>query len=470
MRGRVERLTPAPGARGGFSRRRPGARIAGGVGHRALGDRDRFLCTAGAQQKPDQRRPQLDVARRAAETLAQQRLGPTVVEGHRRRFGEDGRVGVLGARRPREPFGGLTLTEPRQHASVVEGQPAIVGAVRAAHLDRLPQLASGVGQLPGRRVDLAERGGGAPPEAAVEGQRQRSAERIARWIDPSQAGQHLAEQTPGRCIAAVQIDRASERRDRLLERSPPRLQLAKRQKRLRRLGRPPGDLGEERLRACRISVRCQRPRARDLVGDRGAAVAGQLVERPGDAIENSHQVASGDQTFWRISAIRSSIARSCESAASIPAASAVAETDESAARRSRRARSSTSVIPRVRVSPACATNSSRREPNPSMISSSFGPTSAATRSTASGACALASTFTSAATFPRRTRARIGAASVSTPPASPSTKRNTVVPSAPSAKIEASYLSVSTLISTLVSAGPSSVVTVSSTSRTFSFAT
>ncbi len=45
-----------------------------------------------------------------------------------------------------------------------------------------------------------------------------------------------------------------------------------------------------------------------------------------------------------------------------------------------------------------------------------------------------------------------------------------MPSAPSAKIEASYLSVSTLISTLVSAGPSSVVTVSSTSRMFSFAT
>ena len=52
-------------------------------------------------------------------------------------------------------------------------------------------------------------------------------------------------------------------------------------------------------------------------------------------------------------------------------------------------------MPRDRASPACATNSSSREPNPSMISSSLGPTSAATRSIATGPWAFASVLTSA---------------------------------------------------------------------------
>ena len=60
--------------------------------------------------------------------------------------------------------------------------------------------------------------------------------------------------------------------------------------------------------------------------------------------------------------------------------------------------------------------------------------------------------------PRRMNASTGAASVSTPPTSPLTNRKTVVPSAPSANTEASYFSVSTLMSTLVSAGPSSAET------------
>ena len=205
----------------------------GASAHGGFGEHGRLFGAAGAQQKGDHCGAQRDVGWRAAETLAQQRLGPTIVGGHRRRLGEDRRVGVLGARRPREPLRGLALTEPGQHPAVVQCQPAIVGAVRAAHLDRLLQLARGVGQLAGRRVNPAERRCGAPPQAvAVEGQGQRPAERIARRIDPSQPGQRLAERAPGRRVAAVQIDRASERRDRLLESAPPCPQLAERQKRL----------------------------------------------------------------------------------------------------------------------------------------------------------------------------------------------------------------------------------------------
>ena len=72
--------------------------------------------------------------------------------------------------------------------------------------------------------------------------------------------------------------------------------------------------------------------------------------------------------------------------------------------------------------------------------------------------------------PRSTIASTGAASVSTPPTSVLTNRNTVVPSAPSANTDASYFSVSTLMSTLVSDGPSSPATLRATSRTFSLAT
>ena len=127
-------------------------------------------------------------------------------------------------------------------------------------------------------------------------------------------------------------------------------------------------------------------------------------------------------------------------------------------------------MPRDSASPACETNSSRRAPKPSIISSSLGPTSAATRSTATGACSFASALISPATFPLSTNASTGAASVSTPPTSVLTNRKIVEPSAPSANTDASYFSVSILISTLVSDGPSSPVTARATSRMFSLAT
>src|SRR6185437_3529691 len=272
------------------------------------------------------------------------------------------------------------------------------GAAGWGHLDRLAQLARRVRQLAGPGVHLTERRGGAAAQLGLDRQR-------------------LAERAPGLGAAGVQVDGATERRHRLVERAPPRAQLAEREERLGRLRSLAGDLEQLRLGPLGVTVGRQRARPRHLVGDGRAPFAGQLVERPRDAIEDPHQgpgVApapspSGAQTFWRISAIRSSIALSAATAASIPAALAVVAVLLSAARRSTNARSSTSAIPRASVSPAWATNSSRRAPNPSTISSSLGPTSAATRSTASGACALASAFTWVACLPRRRKARIGTA-------------------------------------------------------------
>ncbi len=219
----------------------------------------------------------------------------------------------------------------------------------------------------------------------------------------------LPERAPRASVATIEVHGPPERRDRLLERPPLGPQLAERQKGLRGRGRAVGDRQQQRLCAGRIAAVGLCPRARDLVGESPPAPRRSARRASRRCDRGSHQAVSGAQTFWRMSAIRSSIARSSESAASIPAARAASAVFESA-RGARRARDR---APRRSRGPACrpparrtpgGARRTRRRSRPG-----FGPTSAATRSTASGPWALASTFTSAAIFPRSTKARSGAA-------------------------------------------------------------
>jgi hypothetical protein len=233
------------------------------------------------------RASQRTIARPARQPLAQQRLGALVIDGGGGRLDGHLAARVGGARGAGQPLGRLAIAELLQRAPVVERDAAVVVA-RPGQVERLAEGARGRRPLPRPRVDAAQRHVDARDEPRLEAERQRPPESVARGLRAPEPRERVAELVPRLGPAALEIDGAPERGHRVLEPPAPRRQPAARD--------VPGRVAREALRhgaqrgpgAVEVARIGHRLGAHHLGRRAGIRVAGQLIERTRDPIEDPH--------------------------------------------------------------------------------------------------------------------------------------------------------------------------------------
>ena len=145
---------------------------------------------------------------------------------------------------------------------------------------------------PASRVHPSERRVDPRVEPRLEAEGQRPPERVARRFRAPEARQRVAQRVPRLGATAVEIDRAAERGHRVFERAAPRLQLARSRRTRARSAGTAGRRPQRGHAAVEVPGLGERLRARHLGRRRRVRVAGQLVQRAGDPIEDPHQASA----------------------------------------------------------------------------------------------------------------------------------------------------------------------------------